>query len=87
MDGQDQAGVVGQAQQLGADGDALAAQALDLVQQGPGVDDHAVADQAALALDDAGREQAELVGLATGDQRVAGVMAALEARDDLGAGA
>ena len=34
---------------------------------------------------DAGRQQRELVGDAVDDQRVAGIVAALEAHDDIGA--
>ena len=50
-----------------------------------GIDHHAVADDAELAAHQARRQQRELVGLVADHQRVAGIMAALEAHDDLGA--
>ena len=62
------------------------AQALDLLEQRPGIDHDAVADQRELALaDHARRQQRQLVGGAVDDQRVAGIVAALEADHDVGA--
>jgi hypothetical protein len=81
---QDQAGVVGQDQQLGRDDDALLGDLVDLGEQVPRVDDDAVADDGELALHDTRRQQGQLVDLAVDHQRVAGVVAALEAHDDIG---
>ena len=56
------------------------------LQQRPRIDDDAVADDAELArAHDARRQQRQLVGLVADDERVAGVVAALEAHDDIGA--
>ena len=82
---QDQGRVLGDAQASRADGDALAAQPLDLLEQRPGVDHDAVADQRELARAHHARgQQRELVGAAVDDQRVAGIVAALEADHDVG---
>ena len=83
---QDQGAVGGDLERPGGDVDALAGQPVDLLGQRPGVDDHAVADHRQLARpDDARRQQAELVDGAVDDQRVAGVVAALEAHHHVGA--
>ena len=59
---------------------------VDLVAQCPRVDDDAVADDAELALaHHAGGQQRQLIGVVADDQGVAGVVAALEAHDDVGA--
>ena len=56
----------------------------DLLQKRPGVDDHAVTDDAQLTgMEDAGRDQMEDDLLARDIDRVAGVMAALIAGDDV----
>ena len=56
------------------------------LRQRPRIDDDAVADDAELArAHHARRQQRQLVGLVADDQRVAGVVAALEAHDDVGA--
>ncbi len=84
VDRQDQRGIVGDAQGLRRHLDALAAQPLDLVQQRPGIDHHAVADDRELARpDDAGGQQAQLVGLVADDKGMAGIVAALEAHHDI----
>ena len=63
-----------------------AAQLVDLGDQRPGVEHHAVADDAELARPhDARRQQRQLVDRAVDDQRVPGVVPALEARDHVGA--
>ena len=81
--GHDQVGVGGDPQ--AADVDPLATQALELPDQHAGVDHHAVADHAGLAgIEDPGRDQVELELLAVADDRVAGVVAALKAHDDVG---
>jgi len=58
---------------------------LDLAQQVPGIDDHAVADDRQLALNHARGQQRQLVDLAVDDQRMARVVAALEPHDHVGA--
>ncbi len=68
-----------------ADVDAAAAKLLKLVGQHPGVDHDAVADHAQLArVQDPRWHQVQLPGLAVPDDRVAGVVAALEADDRVG---
>ena len=62
-----------------------ARQLLDLGLQRPGIEHHAIADHRRRAADDSRREQRQLVDLLADDQRVAGVMAALEADDHVGA--
>ena len=86
MQRQNQRRVLGDHQRFGADLDALAAELVDLGEERPGVEDDAVADDRELAgADDAGGEQRELVDGAVDDEGVAGVVAALEAGDDVGA--
>ena len=64
---------------------AAALQALDLVEQHPRVDHDAVADRARLpGIEDARRDQVELELLAVAHDRVAGVVAALEADHEVG---
>ena len=83
---QDQRDVLGDLQAFGRDLDALTADLLDLVDEMIGVEHHAVADHRQLARpDDARRQQGELEHLAVDHQRMAGVMTALEADDDVGA--
>ena len=66
-----------------ADVDAALLQAVDLADQHGRVDDDAVADHAGRArVEDAGRDQVELEDLVAAHDRVPGVVAALEARDD-----
>ena len=63
----------------------LRAQAVDLLAEHLRVDDDAVADHAQLAgVEDPRRDQVELERLAAADDRVAGVVAALEAHDGVG---
>jgi hypothetical protein len=58
---------------------------VDLLGQHRGIDDHAVADRADLAgVEDAGGDQVELVHVVASNDRVAGVVAALEANDEVG---
>ena len=60
-------------------------QLVDLRAQHHRVHHHAVADRAELAgVEDPGRDQVELEGLAVADDRVAGVVAALEADHEVG---
>ena len=65
-----------------ADVDAAASQAVDLTEQDARVDHDAVADHAGLVgIEDPRGDQVELELLAVADDRVAGVVAALEADD------
>ena len=85
MQRQDQRDVFGDAQIVRADGDALALQLCHLVEEGLRIEHHAVADHRKLGgPQHAGRQQRQLVGLAVDDERMAGIVAALEAHDDVG---
>ncbi len=80
----DQRRVLGDAQVVAGDDDALLAQGRDLLHQMVRVDHDAVADDRQLAgAHDARGQQRELVGDAVDDERVAGVVPALEAHDDV----
>jgi hypothetical protein len=80
--GHDQVGVGGDLQVV--DVDAAAAQAIDLAEQDARVEHDAVADHAGLVrVEDPRGDQVELELLAVADDRVAGVVAALEADDDV----
>ena len=70
---------------VAVDRDALPAQALDLGDERVRIEHDAVADDRELArAHDARRQERELVGLGADDEGVAGVVAALEAHDDVG---
>src|SRR5207302_8337588 len=65
--------------------DALGADAVDLLEQRGRINDDAVADHRELAgSNDAGRQQRKFKRRAVDDERVAGIVAALEAHDDVG---
>ena len=82
---QDQRDVLGDAQVFRADGDALALQLGDFVEEGLRIEHHAVADHGKLGgAQDARRQQRQLVGFAVDDERMAGIVTALEAHDDIG---
>ncbi len=84
MQRQDQRDVLGNAQTLGRDLHALAAEPADLLKQRTRIEHHAVADHRKLAgTHHARRQQRELVGVAADDERVARVVTALEAHDDV----
>ena len=68
-----------------ADGDALPRQRLDLRLQRPGVEHDAVADHRERAAHDARGQQRQLVDALADDERMAGIVPALEAHDDIGA--
>src|SRR3546814_10411376 len=70
---------------LGVDGNALLAQLGDLVAQRPRIEDDAVADDRQRAGDDTRRQQRQLVHLLADDERMAGIMTALEADHGVGA--
>jgi hypothetical protein len=79
----DQVRVGGHAQ--AAEVDPAAAQLVDLGREHDGIHDHAVADRAQLAgVEDPRRDQVELERLALADDRVPGVVAALEADHEVG---
>jgi hypothetical protein len=85
MRGQDERGVVGELQIVGRHVHALGRDRLDLLEQRPGIDDDAVADDRELVRpDDAGGQQAQLVFDIADDEGVAGIVAALETHDDIG---
>ena len=84
MQRQDERRILGDLEVFRGDLNALLAQPVNLAREEMRVDDDAIADQGELAgPDDAGWEQRQLVGYAVDDQRVAGVVAALEAHDDI----
>ena len=57
----------------------------DLVEKGLRIEHHAVADHGEFRRPQhAGRQQRQFVGLAVDDERMAGIVAALEAHDDVG---
>ena len=86
MERQDQSGIVGDAQILARDADAGGAQRTDFLCQRPGIDHHAIADDRKLALPHhAGGQQRKLVGDALDDERMARIVPALKADDDVGA--
>ena len=85
MQRQDQGGVLGDAQTVRRHGDPLLLEATDLFDERMRVEHHAVADHRQLARPHhARRQQRELVGHPVDDQRVAGIVAALEAYHDVG---
>src|SRR5262249_40608245 len=83
---QDQRGIVGEVQILRRDIEALPAHRLDLLEQRPGIDDNAIADDRQFSrADDPGRQEAQLVLNVANDERVSGIGAALKAHNDVGA--
>ena len=85
MQRQDQRGILGDAQNVGRHRDALRPSCGDLLEQRLRIDHHAIADDGALALaHHAGRQQRQLVGLVADHERVAGIVAALEAHHHVG---
>ena len=86
VEGQDQRRVLGDHQRLGRDVHALRADRVDFLQQMPRVQHDAIADHAQLAgPHDARRQRMQLVDRAVDDQRMTGIVTALEPRDDIGA--
>ena len=64
--------------------DAEFAQLIDFVEQGPGIEHHAIADHRHFSTaHDTRGQQAQLVGDIVDNQRVPGIVAALEAGDDV----
>ena len=85
MNGQDQRRIFRDHQRLGRDIHALLADRGDLTHQMPRVQHDAIADDAELATTHHARGQrVQLVDLPVDDQRVARIMATLEARDHIG---
>ena len=82
---QDQRDVLGDPQIVGRDRDVLLLQCGDFVEQRLRIEHHAVADDRQFSRPHHARgQQRKLVGDAVDDQRVAGIVAALEADDDVG---
>ncbi len=67
-----------------ADGDALSDEPVDLLDQRLGVEHDAIADDGELPAHDAGGKKRHFVGRPVDDERVAGIVAALEAHHDIG---
>jgi hypothetical protein len=85
MQRQDQRDILGNAQILGADGNALPLQPIHLVKKSLRIEHHAIADHGKLGrAQHAGRQKRKLVGRAVDNQRMAGIVAALEAHNDVG---
>ncbi len=85
MQRQYQRGIFRHHQILGRDGDAQTFEPPDFVDERPRIHHHAIADDGKLARPDhAGRQQAQFVGDAVYHQRVAGIVAALEAHHHVG---
>ena len=85
MQRQDQRDILGHAQVFRADGDALGLQPGDLIEEGLRIEHHAVADHRQFrGPQHAGGQQRQLVGDAVDDEGMAGIVAALEAHDDVG---
>ena len=85
MHRQDQRRVFGNHQGFGRHGDALFGQLFDFGQQSPGIQHHAIADDAQLAAaHDAAGQKRQLVDHAVDDKRMARIMAALEPGDHIG---
>ncbi len=85
MQRQHQHGIFRQDQHVRRDGEPRLADPRDFLQQRPGIHHHAIADDGALALHHAGRQQRQLVGLVAHHDGVAGIVAALEAHHHVGA--
>ena len=85
MQGQDQRGVLGDAQRGRRDLDPLPFEPADLFHQRARVEHDAVADDRQLSRPHhAGRKEREFVGRAVNDEGVAGIVAALKAHHDIG---
>src|SRR5262245_1842569 len=83
---EDQRRILGDSEIITGDADPELLHLGDLFGQSPGVDHHAVADDRELALAHHARgKQRELVGDAIDYERMTGIVAALEAHDDIGA--
>ena len=86
MQRQDERHVVGDPKRFRRDDDPLAFQLVDLGDQRMRIEHHAIADDRELSRPHhAGGQQAQLEGDAVDDERVPGIVAALEADDDVGA--
>ena len=85
VDRQDQRAIVRHREVVVIDGDALRFELLDLGLERPRVEHHAIADHAERARHDPAGQQRELVGGPVDDQRMAGIVPALEAHHGIGA--
>ncbi len=85
VQGQDQRGILGNAQVLRRDIDPLPPQPVDLLEERVRIDHDAVADHGQLPRPHhARRQERQLVGDPVDDERVARIMSTLEANDDVG---
>src|SRR3546814_17468661 len=84
MEGEDERAIIGYLQGFRGDGYALGGELLDFGLERPGIEHHAIADDRQGAANDPGRQPRQLVGPVADNQRMPGVMAALEAGDDIG---
>ena len=82
---QDQRGIFGDLQVLRIDLDALPLELGHFIAEVPGIEHHAVADQAERSGDDAAGQQGELVDVFANHQRVPGVVSALKTDHGIGA--
>ena len=84
MQRQDQRDVFGDAQVFRTDGNALPLQFCNFIEESLGIEHHAIADHGQFRRPQhAGRQQRQLVGFAVDDQGMTGIMAALEAHNDV----
>jgi len=81
VDGKDQGTSLGDHQHLGGHRDTHLAHPLHLGLERPWIQHHAIADHRRRAAHDPRREERELVGLVADDERMTGIVAALEAHD------
>jgi hypothetical protein len=82
---QDQRGVLGDTQALRRHVDPERFQPVDFLEQGAGIDHDAIPDHGQLSRPHhARRQQRQLVGDPTDDERVSRIMSTLEANDDVG---
>ena len=85
MQREDERGVLGNAERVRRDLHTLFREGGDLVDQRLRIDDDAIADDGELAFPHhAGGQQRQFISRIADDQRVAGVVAALKAHDDVG---
>ena len=84
MHGENERCVLGDGEIVGRDGHSLPAKALNLGKERDRIDNDTGADNALAALaDDAGRQQRELVDIPIDNERMARIVAALKAHDDV----
>ncbi len=85
VDGQDQGRRLGDFHDVGRDHHTLLRDALNLGDEGPGIDNHAIANDRQLAAHDTGGEKRELVHIFADNEGMTGIVTALEAGHHIGA--